>query len=75
MKPMVTSTPTLFVTGATGQLGRLVIDALLETVPASTIVAGVGEPTKEVAIAMRGSRSEPPRAFRADALAGCCRSR
>ena len=34
-------TPTLFVTGATGALGTLVIDALLETVPASSIRAGV----------------------------------
>lgn len=34
-------TPTLFVTGATGALGRLVIDALLETVPARSILAGV----------------------------------
>lgn len=31
----------LFVTGATGQLGRLVIDALLPRAPAGTIVAGV----------------------------------
>ncbi len=34
-------TPTLFVTGATGALGRLVVEALLETVPASSILAGV----------------------------------
>lgn len=34
-------TPTLFVTGATGALGKLVIDALLETVPASSLLAGV----------------------------------
>lgn len=39
-------TPTLFVTGATGQLGALVIDALLESVPASAIVAGVRDPAK-----------------------------
>lgn len=35
------NTPTLFVTGATGALGTLVIDALLEAVPASSILAGV----------------------------------
>ena len=39
---MVTSAhPRLFVTGATGQLGRLVIDALLKRVPVGSIVAGV----------------------------------
>lgn len=34
-------TPTMFVTGATGALGRLVVEALLETVPPSSILAGV----------------------------------
>ncbi|MCP1538457.1 SDR family oxidoreductase [Methylorubrum extorquens] len=38
---MSTSEPRLFVTGATGQLGRLVIEALVNRVPADTIVAGV----------------------------------
>ncbi|WP_036292643.1 SDR family oxidoreductase [Methylosinus sp. PW1] len=33
--------PRIFVTGATGQLGRLVIAALLRSVPATRIVAGV----------------------------------
>ncbi len=45
--------PKLFVTGATGQLGGLVIAALLETVPASSIVAGVRDPAKEAAVAIR----------------------
>jgi NAD(P)H dehydrogenase (quinone) len=50
---MTSSThPRLFVTGATGQLGRLVIDGLLRTVPASRIVAGVrnagGDPAKSL---------------------------
>ena len=36
----------LFVTGANGQLGRLVIDTLLETVPARDIVAGMRDPAK-----------------------------
>jgi len=40
-------TPKLFVTGATGQLGGLVIDTLLETVPASAIVAGMRDPAKD----------------------------
>lgn len=47
------NSPTLFVTGATGQLGTLVIDALLETVPAEAIVAGVRDPAKEAALALR----------------------
>ncbi len=40
-------TPKLFVTGASGQLGGYVIDALLETVPASAIVAGMRDPAKD----------------------------
>jgi NAD(P)H dehydrogenase (quinone) len=39
--------PKLFVTGATGQLGQHVIDTLLETVPASAIVAGMRDPAKD----------------------------
>jgi len=41
--------PRLFVTGANGQLGRLVIQNLLKRVPASNIVAGVRSPDHEVA--------------------------
>ena len=44
----------IVVTGATGQLGRLVIDALLETVPASNIVAAVRSPEKAADLAARG---------------------
>jgi NAD(P)H dehydrogenase (quinone) len=36
----------IVVTGATGQLGRLVIDALLESVPAGRVVAAVRNPAK-----------------------------
>ncbi|MBE7212502.1 MAG: NAD(P)H-binding protein, partial [Gluconacetobacter diazotrophicus] len=43
--------PKLFVTGAAGQLGRLVIDILLETVPASDIVAGMRDPEAHAAAA------------------------
>ena len=43
----------LLVTGATGQLGGLVIDALLRTVPASAVVAGVRDPSKDAAVAIR----------------------
>lgn len=45
--------PRLFVTGASGQLGRLTIAALLRTVPASRIVAGVRDPDGEAAQALR----------------------
>lgn len=46
------STPRLFVTGATGQLGHLVIDALLQTVPPARIVAGVRNPSAPAAQAL-----------------------
>ena len=42
------------ITGATGQLGRLVIDVLLKTVPAYRIVAGVRNPAKARDLAERG---------------------
>lgn len=46
---------TLLVTAASGQLGRLVIDALLQRgVPASDIVAGVRTPSKAEDLAARG---------------------
>lgn len=47
------SSPKLFVTGATGQLGNLVIETLLETVAARSIVAGVRDPAKPSAVALR----------------------
>lgn len=47
------TTPKLFVTGAAGQLGTLVIDALLEMVPASAIVAGVRDIAKEAAVRLQ----------------------
>ncbi len=42
------------VTGATGQLGRLVIDALLKKVPAEQIVAAVRSPGKAADLAAKG---------------------
>ncbi|MFM9899975.1 MAG: SDR family oxidoreductase [Polaromonas sp.] len=44
----------IVVTGATGQLGRLVIDALLQTVPAAQVVAAVRQPAKAADLAARG---------------------
>lgn len=42
------------VTGATGQLGRLVIDALLQRVPASQLVALVRDPLKAQDLSAKG---------------------
>ncbi len=46
----------LVVTGATGQLGRLVVNELLRTEPASSIVAAVRDPAKAADLAARGVR-------------------
>lgn len=42
------------ITAATGQLGRLVIDSLLRTVPADRIVAAVRNPAKAADLSARG---------------------
>ncbi|MEB6379622.1 SDR family oxidoreductase [Leclercia adecarboxylata] len=42
------------ITGATGQLGQLVIEQLLKTVPASQLVAIVRNPSKAEALSQRG---------------------
>lgn len=44
----------IVITGASGQLGRLVIAQLLETVPASQIVAAVRDPEKVADLAAQG---------------------
>jgi len=44
----------IVITGASGQLGRLVIEALLQTVPAGEIVAAVRHPEKVADLAARG---------------------
>lgn len=44
----------IVITGASGQLGRLVIEALLQTVPAGEIVAAVRSPEKIADLAARG---------------------
>lgn len=44
----------IVVTGASGQLGRLVIEALLQKVPAAEIVAAVRNPEKVADLARRG---------------------
>jgi NAD(P)H dehydrogenase (quinone) len=47
-------TQKIFVTGATGQLGRLVVEALLKRVPASSVIAGVRDTAKAADLAARG---------------------
>ena len=44
----------LAITGATGQLGRLVVAALLKSVPAAEIVAIVRDPAKAADLAAKG---------------------
>ena len=44
----------IVITGASGQLGRLVIDKLLESVPASDLLAAVRSPEKVKDLATRG---------------------
>ena len=44
----------IVITGASGQLGRLVIEELLKTVPASSVVAAVRSPAKVQDLAARG---------------------
>lgn len=44
----------LVITGATGQLGRLVVEGLLEKVPANQIIAAVRTPAKAKDLAVKG---------------------
>ena len=44
----------IVVTGATGRLGRLVLDALLQTVPAAELAVGVRAPSKAADLSARG---------------------
>src|SRR5215472_5024132 len=48
------SSVSLIVTGASGQLGRLVIDQLLVSVPAAEVTAVVRDPAKAGDLAARG---------------------
>jgi len=49
----------IVVTGASGQLGRLVIEALLKKLPAGEIVAAVRHPEKVADLAARGVQVRP----------------
>jgi len=50
----MTTSSKIAITGATGQLGQLVIDALLRKVPASQIIATVRNPEKARGLAAKG---------------------
>ncbi|MEV7275738.1 NmrA family NAD(P)-binding protein [Streptomyces sp. NPDC093111] len=60
----------IVVTGATGQLGRLVIDALLATVPASSVAAVVRDKDKAAGLAERGVELRIADYSRPETLAG-----
>ncbi|MFB7517784.1 SDR family oxidoreductase [Streptomyces sp. NPDC056144] len=60
----------IVVTGATGQLGRLVIDALLATVPAEQVAAVVRDKEKAAGLAERGVELRIADYSRPETLAG-----
>ncbi|MFE1551461.1 NmrA family NAD(P)-binding protein [Streptomyces sp. NPDC058718] len=60
----------IVVTGATGQLGRLVIDALLATVPAGSVAAVVRDKEKAADLAERGVELRIADYSKPDTLAG-----
>jgi uncharacterized protein YbjT (DUF2867 family) len=65
----------IVITGATGQLGRLVVDELLKKVPAREIAVAVRNPDKATELAARGvavRRAASP-ARDAERGAGRCR--
>lgn len=63
----------IVVTGATGALGRLVVDALLTTVPAGEVVAVVRDKEKAAALAARGVELRIADYDRPESLAGAFR--
>ncbi|MFE6697478.1 NmrA family NAD(P)-binding protein [Streptomyces sp. NPDC057718] len=64
----------IVVTGATGALGRLVVDALLTTVPAGEVVAVVRDKEKAAALAARGVELRIADYSHPETLAGAFRS-
>ncbi|NEE36567.1 NAD(P)H-binding protein, partial [Streptomyces sp. SID7982] len=64
----------IVVTGATGALGRLVVDALLAEVPAGEVVAVVRDKEKAAALAARGVELRIADYSAPETLAGAFRS-
>jgi NAD(P)H dehydrogenase (quinone) len=60
------------VTGATGHLGRLVIDELLKTTQANNIIAAVRTPAKATGLADRGVQVREADYSRPETLAAAC---
>jgi NAD(P)H dehydrogenase (quinone) len=67
------SSPRIFVTGASGQLGRLVVDALLQRVPATSVVAGVRDMAKAADLHAHGVESRMADYDKPDQLAAALR--
>lgn len=63
----------IVITGASGQLGRLVIDALLKKLPAGEIVAAVRNPQKVADLAARGVQVRQADYDQPDSLAAAFR--
>ncbi len=63
------TTPTLFVTGATGQLGRLALTALREAAPDARLLAGARSPEKAPDLAAQGFEVREADYSRPDTLA------
>jgi NAD(P)H dehydrogenase (quinone) len=59
----------IVITGATGQLGTLVIESLLQKVPANQIIAAVRTPSKAAALAAKGVQVREADYARPDTLA------
>ncbi|MEU1486659.1 SDR family oxidoreductase [Streptomyces sp. NPDC005752] len=64
----------IVVTGATGELGRLVVERLLATVPAQSVAAVVRDERKAAALAARGVEIRIADYDRPETLAGAFRS-
>jgi NAD(P)H dehydrogenase (quinone) len=70
---------TTLITGATGNLGALTVNHLLDTVPATELVVSVRDPAKAAAMAERGVRVrqgdfERPETVNFAASTSCCSS-
>jgi NAD(P)H dehydrogenase (quinone) len=63
-------TVVIVVTGATGKLGRLVLDALLQTVPAMELAVAIRTPSKAADLAARGVQVRHGDYDRPDTLSG-----
>ncbi len=68
-----TNSPRILVTGASGQLGRKVVEALLQRVPATSVVAGVRDMAKAVDLQAHGVEPRVADYDRPESLAAALR--